>query len=209
MLVTIKNIAHSLFSRLAQGYNYVRNDAILATLAATGILALMAKYLAPASVWPWLLEKTKLLTAWFKTSHPTYGWVIVLGLLFFLAALYQAWRNYLYWKKENSKPQPPDYFRYVTDEFYGFQWRWTWEHSYSRDFKNIHGPMINEVQICPRCMGDLSRRAYNSDLLRCINVNCNYTLFCGNPRIDTTNIDEQLINQIMIKIRNGTYKDTL
>ena len=205
-IAPLKKYAIATRAQLARLYKYIRDDSILAALAVAGILALTAKYLAPTAFWPWLISQAKVFFLWLKSTHLVFGWVIAIGLIFALYSLVQIGLRYKRWLNEKKKPVPPDYLKYVNDEFYGFNWIWTWEKYYGKDYSEKKYPAISETQFCPKCLGDLTRNTHGRDLLQCINIECRYSLFNSSPYLNSSNINEQLVNQILINVRNGTYK---
>ena len=148
-------------ARVANVYRFVRNDSIMSGLAVTAILALSAKYLAPAAVWPWILNTGKSFLEWLKSEHTIYGWIILVLLLFGLIAILQSWMYYKKWREQKLKPKPPEFLKYCSDEIFGFKWSWSWNKYYSHDDHKLkHQPVIDDPQICPKCAGDLTPNSY-------------------------------------------------
>lgn len=153
------------------------------------------------SIYYLLKSQLEFLYCWLISSHEVFGWVVAIAFALSVFALYQAWNQYQRWRAINVKRQPLDYLKYTTDEFYNFKWVWTW-----KKYQGKYIPTINVPQICPQCMGDLRRITHDRILLNCINLDCNYSLPTNSAYYKTFNLDEQLVNKIMIKVRSQQYK---
>lgn len=206
MLKLVKRMAISLSSKFSTSYKYIRNDAILSGLAVVGILALIARYIAPDSVWPRVKSALIFIWNWLTSLHLVSGWIIVIFVLISVLFLLLIHREYKRWNHANSSP---DYLSYTTDQFYGLQWTWTWEKYVSDSWESKDKIKINYTQICPKCCGALKRQEYNGELFKCINTTCKWRYNFHHEDINSYNIDEMVSNQIHIKLRTNSYKEVI
>lgn len=204
MVALIKRTVRTLFGGIATAYKFVRNDSILSGLAVVGILALMAKYIAPNALWTWIESSLKSIWGWFTSTHAVYGWLII---LFSLIAGYTVHLLSQKYKNHKLAKAKPDFLAYTSDNFYKLTWYWTWERYMDKNFNFKYTAKIDYTQICPKCTGNLERSNYHGRIFNCINDSCDWQYTFYNDDIGTHNIDDKVLNQINIKLRTGAYKE--
>jgi len=189
------------------GYKKIRDDQILSGLAVTAIVAAIAKYLAPDVVWETIVAAVKSSWSWIVSTHSVYGWVILVFACMTIYAIRLSIVGYRKWLENTSEP---DFVRYTSDEFYGFDWHWRWEKN--RQFGEptpTYSPNTKIVQTCPNCLGDLDASSYSHSIFQCKNYECRWEYLPPYQGIHTHNIYDVIINKIKISTRDGSYKTSI